>query len=135
MNTKYSLKLRSWQLSDAAFIVKLRNSQELRRWFRQNHNLTIAEQKRFMKVQGWDYRGKIILLNGKRIGVGAIKSIGELSLVLPNKYKLLRREIIKLLIGNETRVWGEVFSGNPISWDLEMLGFKPVHTLYEYKKD
>ena len=130
----YSIKLRPWKVSDAALIVNLRNRQELRQWFRQNKPLTIAEQKRFMREQGQTYNGKIILLNNKPVGVGAIKNTGELSLVLPNKYKLQRRDIIKLLVGDREKVWGEVFEGNPISWDLEMLGFQPIHTLYVYKR-
>lgn len=85
-----------------------------------------------MRTEGDNYRGQIIYLNYKPIGVGAVKKTGELSLVLPNKYRLYRRNIITLLIGNSPRVWGEVFEGNPISWDLEMCGFKAKHTLYEY---
>jgi hypothetical protein len=130
-----SITLRPWQLKDARFIISLRNRPELMKWFRQSEPITLPNQLKFMKsLDGQNYNGKIIYLNGKKIGVGAVKTTGELALVLPTKYRLQRRDIIRALVADHPVVWGDVFEGYDISWDLTMCGFKPISTLYKYER-
>jgi hypothetical protein len=131
------LTLRPWRLSDASFIVELRNRPELMKWFRQEKPLTHREQLSFMlSPKGVLYQGRIILLNKRRIGVGAIKIGGELCLVLPKEYNLFRSDIIRKLIKKDScgyPVWGDVFIGNPIANDLRDLGFTPQWVRFEYE--
>lgn len=129
---KNSLSLRPWKLSDAEFIVNLRNKPEVMQWFRQDYPLTLDGQTRFMESEkGFNYRGQIIVLNGKPIGIFGNPN-GELCLVLEDKYHYLVPEILK----NKKALWSDGFIDNPLLYILFSIGFRirKVEPRKYYKK-
>ena len=114
------LKLRPWLVKDASFVCKMRNNPKLMKWFRQDQPILLKDQQEFIKNHV-DYQGQIIELNDKRIGVFAIKTTGELAVVLNEEdYKYLP-QLLK-----DKRAWGEGFVGNPILKYLLNAGFVTV---------
>lgn len=128
------LALRRWTLEDAEFVIKLRNSPELKQWFRQEKDITLDEQILFM-THSPNYHGYILLEDKKAVGVFALHK-EELCIVAPVDY---HRFGIRLLERAECpeRMWGEVFFGNPaLSIYLEQCGFKyKAAYIGRYKKN
>jgi len=116
------LSLRPWRLSDAKFIISIRNKSELKKWFRQDHNLTLKEQINFMVTNYGVYRGYIILADTKSVGVIANHK-NELCIAAPFKY---HAEAIRLLeyIEKPQRLFGDVLFGNPMLNTYLKAGFK-----------
>ncbi len=61
------LRIRPWELKDAAQLVYIRNHPDLMKWFRQDRDLTLSEQIEFMQ---WDmnYHGYVLEYGKKLIG-------------------------------------------------------------------
>jgi hypothetical protein len=96
----------------------MRNNPELMKWFRQTRPLDLEDQKIFIKHDK-HYNGEIIELNGKPIGVLAIKHSGELAVVLEEVNYIYLPELL-----NGKKAWGEMFIGNPILKYLLNAGFE-----------
>ena len=104
--------LRPWKLSDATFIVKLRNNPELKQYFRQEKDLTLEGQRAFMrKASSINYRGYILMGNEKPLGVFALHG-SELCIVAPLNYHSVGLNILKAM-HPLTMIFGHVFSYNP----------------------
>lgn len=130
--------LRPWCVEDAAFLTKLRNHPDLKKWFRQERDLTVEEEKAFI-ASNWDYKGFVILRSdGIRVGYIALVFHGddnkaaEFSIALHPRYhgKGYAKEALNTLchfaysmFGVE-RIYSDVFSHNPaLGMYVEKCGF------------
>lgn len=129
--------IRPWTLEDAEFLVKVRNTQDIQRWFRQDRDLTVDEQRQFMKTTK-TYHGFIVEAAGKPVGFTALveHSNGlEFSIgILPEHQKqgiasvamtqLLEHGFKKM---GAKLIFSDVFVKNPaLTFYIRKCGFRPV---------
>lgn len=121
-----SVTLRPWRVEDALFIARTRNRPELKQWFRQDHDITVQEQREYMRTNP-QYHGHIILDCNEPVGVCGVNyhgRIGELCIAAPFDYHELA---IPLLEQNEgyPPLEQDVFAKNPtLGLYIHKLGFK-----------
>jgi ribosomal-protein-alanine N-acetyltransferase len=143
-----SVTLRRWCLDDAEFVCKVRNTPELQQWFRQSSDLTVEKQRAFMNDH-WEYKGYIITVDGKRIGMCALVVLDsekvEFGIAVLPKYqgKGYAKEAMEQLCRLAFKqfqakcVFSEVFVKNPaLPFYLWKCGFKAtgVRERAYYKK-
>ena len=134
-----SVTLRPWRVEDALFIATTRNRPELKQWFRQEHDITVIEQREYMRSHP-QYHGHIILDCNEPVGVCGINyhdRVGELCIAAPIVY---HEAAIPLLEQNEgyPPLEQDVFAKNPtLGLYLHKLGFKVrgVTRAQYFKKD
>lgn len=115
------IAIRPWKFSDASFVISVRNRPELRKWFRQDHDLSLKEQQKFMKVTP-EYHGYIIIDNRKRVGVVALHG-EELCVAAPLIYHTSAVRYLEKF-EKPKRMYGEVFAQNPALMSYLWCGFK-----------
>ena len=144
---KLNVELRFWEIKDAEFVIRVRNTPELQRWFRQDADLTLEEQLEFMSMTAPEisYYGFIAEINGMPIGIAALRLCPDKSAefcigILPQwqgkGYTAQAVERILSVAYNEfqcKRVWGDVFVDNPaLSFYLTKCGFKATSVIEHF---
>ena len=142
LRPQVNITSRVWRLTDAEFIVSVRNTPELQQWFKQDSNLTISEQREFMALIAPDisYYGFIVEVNDKPIGFTSLilhdNKSAEMGIGILPKYqgKGFTLEAVRQIVSiafNEfqcKRVFGDVFVTNPaLSFYLHKCGFRATH--------
>ena len=123
MITPSLLKLRPWKPRDVYFCLKVRNDPRLYRWFRQDKEITLAEQLEFMQTNT-NYNGQVIEYDGISVGLCAVrKDTKEFSIAILPEWQGcgIAKEVMKRL----GPCWSEVFATNPaLGFYLSKCGFK-----------
>jgi RimJ/RimL family protein N-acetyltransferase len=126
------LMIRPWTLEDVTFSLKVRNHPKLKRWFRQEEDLTLEDQTEFIKhdISAYGtYNGLVIEADGEKVGLCGVKADGEFTIgILPeHQNRGISTWVMKQLVEREYNVWSEVFVGNPaLEFFISKCGFKIV---------
>ena len=132
MNTK-SYYLRPWRVSDASFVIKLRNNPEYKQYFRQEKDITLKEQINFIKkAKDINYNAYILIGDDKRLGVFALHG-SELCVVSPFEYIEIGVNILKTMYPS-TLIFGEVFTYNHALKHYLNCGFEVMGVKEKYCK-
>lgn len=129
-NSFVNVTLRPWKIEDAEFICSIRNNKELRKWFKQELDISIRQQTDFMlSKEGKEYGGLIIEADKQPVGVCNVKVSKEFGIALLPEFqgKGIAVKAMELLKKKNASLWSDVFVSNPaLSWYLWKLGFKAV---------
>jgi RimJ/RimL family protein N-acetyltransferase len=71
--------LRPWRIKDAEYLLYLRNHPHLMRWFRQDKEITLEEQKAFMRegAKKIGYVGYMVVADDRPVGFVALSHINK----------------------------------------------------------
>lgn len=147
------VELQRFREEDAEFLVYLRNLPEMKRWFRQNHDLSIQEQHNFQShISRESYLGFVIWAGkepqvAEPVGLCALSKIDQMSgtaefgiAVLPEfQGKGIATEALTKLLKhgfedlNLRKIYSDVFIDNPaLGWYTNKFGFVREGVLHKH---
>lgn len=104
--------LRPWKVSDAKFVLSLRNNPDYMKYYRQDKPISLKEEIEFIKKSKENNYNAYILMDGnKRLGIFGLHG-SELCIVAPLKYHEIGLQILKAMNPN-TMIFGDIFTYNP----------------------
>lgn len=121
-----NVSIRPWQVSDAPFVLSVRNHPDLMRWFRQDEPITLDNQIKFIE-NDLTYNGQIIEADGIPVGVCNVKTSKEFGIAVLPQFQGLgyAKAAMKMLSDANPYTWSEVFVKNPaLGFYLSKCGFK-----------
>jgi ribosomal protein S18 acetylase RimI-like enzyme len=138
------ISVKPWSIGHAPEVVRLRNLPELKRWFRQEEDLTVEEQVSFMKTRS-DYHGYLVWFEDKVVGFVAWiqdhnPNFAEFSVGIDPAYQQrgIATEAMTQLEAQAKAsgikfLYSDVFLDNPaLSFYLHKCGFKAVKAKEDY---